>query len=208
MLTGRESEEVLFADELGSDLGSVDDEDVIDIADIDTLRELQIAKHRAMQQDMAAKKASNVGLAEITEDEFLPTVLHRDAERCVVFFYHPQFARCQIMEKHLLILAAKHPETKFVKIEAERTPFFASKLNVKVLPCLVIFNHGKTVTKLIGFEGLSNGEDFPTGNLETWLGEVKVIDFKARKQRKANGLRVWRGDGDSDDDSDREAYAF
>jgi len=36
------------------------------------------------------------------------------------------------MDKHLEILAHNHPETLFLKINAEKAPFFCSKLDVVV----------------------------------------------------------------------------
>jgi hypothetical protein len=36
------------------------------------------------------------------------------------------------MDKHLREIAIKHPESLFVKINAEKTPFFTEKLNVRV----------------------------------------------------------------------------
>lgn len=36
------------------------------------------------------------------------------------------------MDKHLEILAHNHPETLFLKINAEKAPFFCAKLDVMV----------------------------------------------------------------------------
>jgi len=54
------------------------------------------------------------------------------AKKCVVHFYHTDFHRCRIMDKHLEILAHNHPETLFLKINAEKAPFFCAKLDVVV----------------------------------------------------------------------------
>ena len=54
------------------------------------------------------------------------------------------------MDKHLKILAEKHVETKFVKINAEKTPFFVDKLSIRVLPSVVVFADGKSVDTLVG----------------------------------------------------------
>lgn len=54
------------------------------------------------------------------------------------------------MDKHLKQLATAHVETRFIKINAEKTPFFVEKLNVRVLPTLVVFADGKSIDQLIG----------------------------------------------------------
>lgn len=38
--------------------------------------------------------------------------------------------RCKIMDKHLALLAPQHVEAKFIKIDAEKAPFFVGKLQV------------------------------------------------------------------------------
>lgn len=63
---------------------------------------------------------------------------------CVVVNGH------QVMDKHVKALAVAHVETKFVKINAEKTPFFVEKLGIKVLPSLVVFVDGKSIDTLIG----------------------------------------------------------
>lgn len=67
---------------------------------------------------------------EIFEDQFLDTMLKN--KKVVCHFYHTDFERCKIMDKHLKLIAAEHPETLFVKINADKTPFFTVKLSIKV----------------------------------------------------------------------------
>ena len=40
------------------------------------------------------------------------------------------------MDQHLSALATQHLETKFLKIDAEKAPFFSTKLNVQVIRAL------------------------------------------------------------------------
>lgn len=44
----------------------------------------------------------------------------------------------QVMDKHLNILAKQHIETRFVKLNAEKSPFLAEKLKIIVLPTLAL----------------------------------------------------------------------
>lgn len=60
------------------------------------------------------------------EKEFFETT--KKSENVVCHFYRDQFMRCKLVDKHLNILAKKHIETKFCKINAEKAPFLTGKM--------------------------------------------------------------------------------
>lgn len=62
----------------------------------------------------------------------------KKSQRIVAHFYMESMFRCKIFDKHLGLLAPKHVETKFIKIDAEKSPFLTGRLNIKVIPTLVI----------------------------------------------------------------------
>lgn len=64
----------------------------------------------------------------------------KKAKNLVVHFYREATLRCKIVDKHLQILATKHLEAKFLKIDAEKSPFLTQRLKIRVLPtiCLVV----------------------------------------------------------------------
>jgi hypothetical protein len=77
------------------------------------------------------KKTQKYGTyKDIIEIEFLDTMLKN--ENVVCHFYHSDFERCKIMDKHLKFIAETHPDTLFVRINVEKSPFFTTKLQVKV----------------------------------------------------------------------------
>ena len=49
----------------------------------------------------------------------------------VVHFSHPEFFRCRIADKHLRLLAHKHRSCKFIHLNAEKAPFFVTKLAIQ-----------------------------------------------------------------------------
>ena len=63
---------------------------------------------------------------EITEEDFLPTVTK--IKFVIVHFYHKDFERCKIFDMHLKNISMKHTEAKFVTMDAEKCPFFITKL--------------------------------------------------------------------------------
>ena len=105
--------------------------------ELDDLDEIDSEEERIMQQEMEkrrktaeskredmAKKIQTEkygNYTEIIETEFLDTMLKND--KVVCHFYHKDFERCKIIDKHLQIIAQSHRETLFVKINAEKTLF-------------------------------------------------------------------------------------
>ena len=58
-------------------------------------------------------------------------------ERMVCHFYRENWP-CKVMDKHLNILCRQHFETKFVKIDAEKSPYLVDKLKIWMLPTLAL----------------------------------------------------------------------
>jgi len=98
------------------------------------------------------------------QDEFLAEVT--GSTKVICHFYHRDFSRSTIMDHHLQRLAQRHIETKFIKINAEKAPFFVEKLMVRTMPTLVYFVDGVATGKQIGFEGLA--EKMPDGKEDEW----------------------------------------
>lgn len=92
---------------------------------------------------------------------------------CFVFF-----DRCQIMDKHLTVLAKKHVETKFLKLNAEKSPFLCERLRIKVIPTLALIKDGKSQDYVVGFTDLGNTDDFTTETLEWRLGCADIINYR------------------------------
>ncbi|KAI8609705.1 thioredoxin-like protein, partial [Chytriomyces sp. MP71] len=93
-------------------------------------------------------------------------------DRCIVHFFHKDFRRCQIMDKHLGALSRKHPNARFCKIDVAICPFLVERLQIKVLPCVIPFVKGVSVERIIGFEELGETDAFQTAVLERRLAEA------------------------------------
>lgn len=183
--------------------------------ELDDLDEIDSEEERIMQQEMeklrktAESKREDIAkkvktekygnYTEIIETEFLDTMLKND--KVVCHFYHKDFERCKIIDKHLQIIAQQHRETLFVKINAEKTPFFTAKLNVRVLPTIILFVKGKSIHRFIGFQDFGMNDDFPTINLARQLVIFKMIEGKTKAERGEISIRKTNKD-DSDDDDD------
>ncbi|KHN20173.1 Thioredoxin domain-containing protein 9 like [Glycine soja] len=109
----------------------------LDADDIEALRE-----HRLQQMKKMAEKRSrwiSLGHSEYSEipskKDFFSVV--KASERVVCHFFRENWP-CKVMDKHLNILAKQHIETRFVKLNAEKSPFLAEKLKIIVLPTLAL----------------------------------------------------------------------
>ncbi|KAL1521635.1 hypothetical protein AB1Y20_021293 [Prymnesium parvum] len=120
---------------------------------------------------------------EIIEEEFLKEVC--GSPYVVVHFYHPEFFNCKVVDKHLRILAPKHLACKFVTLNAEKAPFFVTKLAIQMLPTIMVFKDGIKIEQLIGLDELGGKQDFRTEVLELWLSKQGCISISKAKERKA-----------------------
>ncbi|CAM9366368.1 unnamed protein product [Hapterophycus canaliculatus] len=104
------------------------------------------------------------------------------------------------MDMRLAELAPRHLETKFLRIDAEKAPFFVQKLQVKILPTVICFNDGVAVHNIIGFEGLTAGlapdrlDEWPLSNLARELALAKAIVYSQRDAPEGTGPREQNGD--------------
>ncbi|XP_057786766.1 thioredoxin domain-containing protein PLP3B [Salvia miltiorrhiza] len=141
---------------------------------------------------------------EITEGDFLGEVT--GSEKVICHFYHREFYRCKIMDKHLKSLAPRHFTTKFVKLDAENAPFFVAKLGIKTLPCVILFRNGVASDRLVGFQDLGGKDDFPTRKLELFLLKKGIIEEKKRDEEDDDHLEgkrtSVRTSANTDSDSD------
>ena len=180
------------------DLDEVDsEEERIMQKELEKMKKTAEGKREAVAKKITKEKYGNY--TEIIETEFLDTMLKND--KVVCHFYHKDFERCKIIDKHLTIISREHRETLFVKINAEKTPFFTEKLNVRVLPTIILFVKGKGIHRFIGFQDFGMNDDFPTINLTRQLVLYKMIEPKNKAERGEVSIRMKKSK-DSDDDDD------
>jgi hypothetical protein len=133
------------------------------------LRERRLAAMRKQQIAHADHVSKQHGTyREIAQDDFFNVVV-RDkggSDMACVHFYHKDFERCKIIDRHLTDLCQLMFHVKFVKIDVEKATFLADKLRVTMLPCLVLFNNDIAVDRVVGFEDMGNRDDFPMSLLQ------------------------------------------
>jgi hypothetical protein len=163
------------------------------------LREARLAQLKLEQSQLAQNRALGHGeLRTIVQDEFLPECTGSSKFVCIHFF-QDEFERCKIMDFHLRIVAGEHYECKFLRIDAAKAPFFVNKFNIRALPSLFVYDNGKEIGRLTGFDGLNvdpkKPDEWHTGKLQEWLAEKGVIRYEkpsgeVEEERKRLGIVI------------------
>lgn len=177
-----------------------DDEDLDEFEDDPALASIQEKRLAEMKARYAAERvfqAQGHGeYREIVEEDFLKEVC--GSENVVVHFYHNEFLRCKIVDKHMRIIAPKHKGCKFLYLNADKTPFFVQKLQIQMLPTIVVFKDGIAQDRLTGFEDLGGKDEFRTEVLEHWLSKAGCIKLKKSDMRALARPDESESDGDDD----------
>ena len=147
---------------------------------------LQELKSEAQEsQSMSAKPGQATFNTLNGDDECLQFTTEH--ERALVHFFHPDFARCSIMDRHCEDIAAKHAEkgdsdVAFSRIDVRNAPFVVEKLGIRVLPALLGFVKGMVKGRITGFEGVTwaGKEDGPA---VTSIIEARAVEWTVLKKK-------------------------
>lgn len=120
----------------------------------------------------------------VDEKEFFE--VSKKSSNIVCHFYRDGAERCKIVDKHLKILAAKHLEAKFCKVNAEKCPFLTQRLRIKVIPSIALIKDSKTRDYIVGFTDLGNCDDFSTG--KTLIRICNKIDTNLQFNFRNDGM--------------------
>ncbi|PVV01512.1 hypothetical protein BB560_004065 [Smittium megazygosporum] len=81
----------------------------------------------------------------------------------------------EISNEKELMDTIKSISIRFVKVNVEALPWLSKKINLKVLPTLIVYSKGKVFEKLVGFDELGNSDQFETSSLEKWFNKIGII---------------------------------
>ncbi|KDP37464.1 hypothetical protein JCGZ_08305 [Jatropha curcas] len=207
----RDYQKELLAQEKAQGSNSVHQEvDLDELIDDPELEKLHADRIAALKKEVekreALKRQGHGEYREITEGDFLGEVT--GSEKVICHFYHREFYRCKIMDKHLKALSPRHVDTKFIRMDAENAPFFVTKLGIKTLPCVILFRKGIAVDRLIGFQDLGGKDDFTEKSLEILLIKKGILSEKKDNEDDEDDdylesrRRTVRSSADPDSDSD------
>ena len=146
---------------------------------IDTIifreQRIQQMKKQASQRDTWKGQGHGV-YGEVTEEKEFFDVCKK-SNKVVCHFYRDSTFRCKIVDKHLALLAPKHLETRFVKLNVDRAPFLCDRLHIRMLPTIACVVDSKTKDYIKGFDDLGGHDEFSTEMLAWRLGCAGVLDY-------------------------------
>ncbi|CAB0014889.1 unnamed protein product [Nesidiocoris tenuis] len=142
--------------------------DNLSVSELETIRKERLAK---MKKDNEEKKVW-------LENNRSFSIPQRNRKNVIAHFFKSDSPRSKIMDHHLKILAPQHLEAKFVKLDAEKAPFLTSRLNIRVIPTVLIVIDNVTKDKIVGFTDLGNCDDFSTEILKWRLAQSGSLKYE------------------------------
>ena len=176
------------SDEFDHLLDGEDDDD-----ELTAIRNARIAQLKHEQSQHATNLSLGHGtLRTIQESDFLSECTG-SSKYVIVHFYNDEFERCKIMDFHLKIIAEGHVEAKFLRMDAAKAPFFVAKFRVRTLPSLFVYEDGKEIGRLTGFDGLAlnakKPDEWHTGRLQEWLSGTGAIKYEKPSEEVVEEMR-------------------
>lgn len=151
--------------------------DNLDVDDIEKLREQRLKEMKKQHHQKQLWLAMSHGEYSEIPDEKEFFEVTKKSKDIVCHFYRDGSEGCKIMDMHLKILARKHIEAKFCKLNAERCPFLMERLRIKVMPTVALIKDSITKDYIRGFTDLGNCDDFSTEMLEWRIAHSRVINY-------------------------------
>jgi hypothetical protein len=172
--------------------GDGDDSNTESLTDLlDTIDDEFLALHRQkrlqeLQQEFNQIDYSlnqGVGLKDLSkEHELMNYVTANDL--VIIHFYQNNFPKCILVNNLINQLSQRHLGPLWLSINVKNCPFLVQKLQIKVLPCIAIYNRAILVKKILGYEFVENipSNYIPTvQDLETYLLKIGILTRNAGK---------------------------
>lgn len=112
----------------------------------------------------------------VETNEFFNVI--KKSDNVVTHFFTPANAFCVTVDGHLQRLAAAHIETRFVRMNAEKSQFLVEKLGIWMIPCVALIKDQKVVKMLQGLDELGGTEAFSTAFLAYFLSSQNVLKYE------------------------------
>lgn len=159
----------------------------MDTDDMEKLREAR--KRRMIKEAQRRQQLKSQGHGEYrelsSEKEFFKEI--KQAPAAAVHFYRPATFRCAIIDKHMSRCAQKYVDCKFVKINAEKSPYLCEKLHIWCLPSIVLIIDGKTEYTCVGMNDFGGHDDFSNEAFEYVLGNKGMFKYTGDHPSEVEG---------------------
>lgn len=171
--------------------------------DQDELENIRRKRLEAMKGDQDKRKkwlAQGHGELRDLSDEKEFFAEMKGEKMMVCHFYRNNWP-CKVMDMHLDMLSKKHLETKFCKIDAEKSPFLTERLKIWMLPTLALVSNSKVVDYVVGFDDLGGSDDFPTEYLRCLLANKNMLNYEGGENDDARLSMMQKQKGNDDEET-------
>jgi thioredoxin 1 len=100
-----------------------------------------------------AEQKKEKKVAVLTEKDFSSFVNDKKKKLILVDFFAEWCGPCQMMSGVIEKLAEKNPNVSFAKINVDENPKLSEEYEISSIPCVIFFQDGKEVDRLIGGRG-------------------------------------------------------
>ena len=168
---------------LDAQLASIENLDEDDFEALRQKRKIELQKKLRQEQDW--KQLGHGRYMEVNDTkEFFNAA--KKSQRLVVHFFRGVTPRCQIVDAHFAKLAETHLETRFLKIDAEKNPFLVERLEIIVMPTIVLIKEGRTEHSIRGFDEFGGTDDFSSQDMAYILSTHGMLNFEIDRSEEIN----------------------
>ena len=168
---------------LDAQLASIENLDEDDFEALRQKRKIELQKKLRQEQDW--KQLGHGRYMEVNDTkEFFNAA--KKSQRLVVHFFRGVTPRCQIVDAHFTKLAETHVETRFLKIDAEKNPFLVERVEIIVMPTIVLIKEGRTEHSIRGFDEFGGTDDFSSQDMAYILSTHGMLNFEIDRSEEIN----------------------
>jgi len=154
----------------------IDKMDNLGEEDFARIRKERIEQMKQAALEKEAWRRNDHGVLTTISDqkEFFEAV--KRSKRVVCLFYRDSNKWCDVIGNHFTVLAEKHMEAKFLRVNAENSPFLVERLNVWMMPTIICCKEGKVHRQFNGLDEIDPTGKFETASLEFVLHGSGMLD--------------------------------
>lgn len=143
--------------------------------ELEALRQKRLAQMKKTAEERAMWRRNGHGTVHrIGEKEFFPRA--KESKRMVTIMYRPGSNRyAEDLLEHIGRIAEHHLETLFTTLDADKAPFLGDRLNIRVLPSLILVKNSEIDKVLPGLDHLSSTGKFTTAAIEKRLHSFGML---------------------------------
>ncbi|XP_062991176.1 phosducin-like protein 2 [Elgaria multicarinata webbii] len=159
-----------------------------DVFDEEDMKAVEMYRKQRLEELKSLQKRQRYGeLREISGEQYINEVTNAQKDLSVVIhLYSSSIPMCLLINRHLSLLAAKFPETKFVKALASSC---IENYHDRCLPTLCVYENGKIKGKFMGITECG-GLQLKEEELEWKLAEVGALITDLEENPKKNVVDV------------------